>query len=151
MHAFLPILQLSCCSDTIFSFDMRSCPTCGNDKVGTLVHDPPLALPKPKSMVIKPTFGKFDINYSSGCLLHCGITNAQGMSSPGLLHQHQGTGIWNFDKRGICHDKASSWSPCINIPLDYDCDNQKWDLLLKKHSDNEKMRQVQLFPPLTLD
>lgn len=56
---------------------------------------------KPHCFCIKMTRGSF-VDYTRSCLLHCGISNAQGQ-------------VYNFDQHGYHLDR---WRESISVPLD---------------------------------
>jgi len=123
--SFKPILQQNCCGQSLFSFELKSCPSCGRDSLDVTEHEANVGLPLPCSVLIKSTFGSF-LNYQVGDLLHCGISDSQGA-------------VLNFDHRGVMVDPPSMWNLVISLPIAKD----NFDSFLISHTKNEKQRESQ--------
>eukprot|EP01112_Ceratiomyxa_fruticulosa_P009376 TRINITY_DN2442_c0_g1_i2.p1 TRINITY_DN2442_c0_g1~~TRINITY_DN2442_c0_g1_i2.p1 ORF type:complete len:294 (-),score=52.32 TRINITY_DN2442_c0_g1_i2:104-985(-) len=102
-----PIVESRCssCHWSTFSFWARDeCKQCNhtlNDATLTL-HEPPVSISKPKSIVVKIAGGASFQHYHPNAILHVGITNSQG-------------NVFHYDERGVHVDDF--WNECLSIQI----------------------------------
>jgi len=104
---FNPIVESKCslCQHSIFSFWARDeCKNCQNSlsSASLALHESPINISKPKSIVVKIAGSAPFQHYHSNSLLHVGVTNSQG-------------NVFHFDERGTHIEDF--WNECLSIPI----------------------------------
>lgn len=88
-----------------------ACPLCHQKVIDSPMRIPPFIIDSPFtsaeynscSIVIKPTFGSFLLDFNNGSNLHIGVTTSSGV-------------VVEFDERGVTKGD-NSWTQCLGINL----------------------------------
>lgn len=122
------VAEYSHCGSVLFAFEhtVVACPTCRATPDLVLTHPVPVAPAKPRCIVVRPTGRPFRA-YTSGCLLHVGVTDSRGAA-------------YHFDERGL-HER-DKWAEALCVPVTHPAlTDAQWDAELASHVTIERLRR----------